>query len=532
MEGVVSSSLLYWSWGFLILYVGGMLVFGYLGQKRVRTADDFATARGGYGPWFLAFAFAATTASGATFLGLPGIAYDVGVSSLWFIFLYPVGVYVGVMLCMTLISRAGNAFGSRTIPEYLGDRYQSETLRILVAVFSLMLFFYLAGQLVSGLVMFETMLGLNPGWALFITCGVLLLYVVAGGAHADILTDGAQGILMLALAVMIFFFFISGFGVEGGFGGLLVELKAADPNFVKTLNPDSVLVGSWWAIFAIIVSHAPLGLLPHIGNKLWALKSSAQRWQFMRIVFAMGMILPAIGLGGLLARAILGDALEAPDANSNEAIPALFIEIFPTWLAALLGVGILAAVMSTADGLVVSSSQVVANDLYRRTFAPRWHSHKSEAEIERLTLVISRWAIFGTMTISGLLAWFLMNMNVALLVWVGVGGMMAALAGPLVLGTLWKGVTASGAIAGFITGAVVFLVTHSGVINPAWFGDAGALRVAADWLAYQAPSPYSCAAMGEIASVLVTVVVSLRTQPVAQEHLDSMFGTAPAGGSS
>ncbi len=526
MPESLDSGLLWWSWGFLVLYVGGMLVFGYLGQQKVKTADDFATARGGYGPWFLAFAFAATTASGATFLGLPGIAYDVGLSSMWYIFLYPVGVYVGVMLCMTLISRAGNSFGSRTIPEYLGDRYQSDTLRIMVAVFSLMLFFYLAGQLVSGLVMFETMLGLSEGWALIITCGVLMMYVMAGGAHADILTDGAQGILMLALAIMIFILFFTGFGVEGGLSGLVANLEAQDANLVKTLNPDSVLVGSWWAVFAIIVSHAPLGLLPHIGNKLWALKSSGQRWQFMRIVFVMGMLLPAIGLGGLIARALLGDALHMPGSSSNEAIPVLFIEIFPTWVAALLGVGILAAVMSTADGLVVSSSQVIANDLYRRTYAPRIHAGWSEAAVEAMTLRISRWATMGTLIISALLAWFLMNMNVALLVWVGVGGMMAALAGPLVLGTLWRGVTANGAIAGFIAGALTFLVTHSGVINPEWFGSSGALRGAADWLAYQAPSPYSCAAIGEIVSVVVTVAVSLRTEPVPRDHVELMFGSA------
>jgi sodium/proline symporter len=65
------------------------------------------------------------------------------------------------------------------------------------------LFFYLAGQLVSGLVMFETMLGLSPFWALSITTLVLLVYVVLGGAHADILTDSVQGAMMLALATVV-----------------------------------------------------------------------------------------------------------------------------------------------------------------------------------------------------------------------------------------------------------------------------------------------------------------------------------------
>ena len=87
-----------WSWIFLFLYIALMLAIGVLGSRRVRNADDFATARGGYGPVFLAFAFAATTASGATFLGGPGLAYELGLASVWGGFLYPIGFYFGVLI--------------------------------------------------------------------------------------------------------------------------------------------------------------------------------------------------------------------------------------------------------------------------------------------------------------------------------------------------------------------------------------------------------------------------------------------------
>ena len=163
-----------WSWIFMVVYIGGMLAIGVIGQRRVKHADDFATARGSYGPIFLAFAFAATTASGATFLGGPGLGYQWGFASQWGNFLYPIGVYFGVLISMRLIATTGNRFGNRSIPEYLGDRYQSEGIRIMVSIFSLVLFFYLAGQLVSGLVMFEIFLGLPPFWALLITTTVLL----------------------------------------------------------------------------------------------------------------------------------------------------------------------------------------------------------------------------------------------------------------------------------------------------------------------------------------------------------------------
>ena len=526
MQSIASTQLVWWSWGFMFIYISGMLLFGYLGQKRVRNADDFATARGSYGPAFLAFAFAATTASGGTFIGLPGLAYDYGLASVWILFLYPIGVYLGVLICMRLVARSGNTFGSRTIPEYLGDRYQSNVLRLIVAIFSLMLFFYLAGQLVSCVVMFDTMLGLSPVWAIVITCGVLMVYVMAGGAHADILTDGFQGVLMIALALMVFVLFLIGFGVEGGLTGVMSSLKQQNPNFVKWLNPETPLISSWWSVFALFAATLPLGLLPHTGNKLWALKSPDQRIRFFILVFTMGLILPAIGLGGLLARALFGDSLNINGMGGNQAIPALFVELFPTWVAALLGMGVLSAVMSTADGLVVSSSQVIANDLYRRTLAKRWHADWSEDQLEAMTLKISRWATFATLLISALLAWIFLHKNVVLLIWFGLGGMMAALAGPLLLGTLWRGVTAAGAIAGFIVGGLSFVILHGKLFNPDWFTFSASLKYIMDWLHYQGPNPYSCATIGQIIGILVTIVISLFTAKLPEDHIDKVFGEA------
>ena len=76
-----------------------MVIFGAVGSRRVVGADDFAVARRGYGPFILALAFASTAASGATFLGLPGLTYSFGMSTIWLAFLYPVGIYLGVLIC-------------------------------------------------------------------------------------------------------------------------------------------------------------------------------------------------------------------------------------------------------------------------------------------------------------------------------------------------------------------------------------------------------------------------------------------------
>ena len=525
-----AADLVRWSWLFMALYIAVMLWIGWRSQRRVHTADDFATARGGYGPLFLAFAFAATGASGATFIGMPGVAYATGLSAAWMMFLYPIGLFIGILLCMRVVMRTGNALGSRSIPEYLGDRYQSPALRIVTAVFSLLLFFYLAGQLVSCLVMFQTMLGVSAPWALAITCTVLTVYVTAGGAHADILTDGIQGVLMLGLALLVLALFLGGYGFGNGFAGLLEALHRQDPRLVQAINPAAALTGSWWSVVALVVSTIPFGLMPHLGNKLWALEHPAQRRRFVGWVLVISLLMPAIGLGGILARALLGDSLAGTPGGGNDAILALFLTVFPTWVAALLGAGILSAVMSTADGLVISSSQVIANDLYRRSIAPRWHRGRSPAQVEATTLAVSRWASLATLAISALLAWQFMQTNVLLIVWMGLGGMMAALAGPLVLGSLWRGVTRAGAIGGFAAGAASFIVLHAGLL-PDGVIATRELQSALDWLRAQAPNPYACTVLGELTGCTITALVSLATQPLPESHLAVLFpretGDAP-----
>jgi Na+/proline symporter len=512
-----------WSWTFLVVYIVAMIGFGYLGSCRVAGADDFATARRGYGPFLLALAFASTAASGATFLGLPGLTYSYGMSTLWIAFCYPIGVYIGVLVCQRTIGRFGNAAGARSMPEYLGERYRSEALRLSAAVFSLILLFYLASQLVSGLVMFEMMLGLSKPWALGITTLVLLGYVTLGGAHADILTDGAQGLLMVALALGIALIFFFGVGA-GGFSSLLEGLNARDPRLLAAFNPADPTTASIWSAITVTVAHIPLGLLPHIGNKLWALKDERSRNRFLVMAFTFGFVLPAITLGGMTARVVLGDELFAAAGGANNALPALFIEIFPTWLAALLGIGVLSAVMSTADGLVISTSQVFANDIYRRSIAPRIHAHLDQSKLDANVLRISRWMTAVTIVGAAILGWMTMDMNVVLLMWIGVGGFVAALMGPLVLGSVWLGVTRSGALAGFWSGAATFILIRGEIVSGLWLVGTP-LEEFGRWFSFYATNPYSAATFGAIVSVIVTAVVSRYSEPLPQPHLTRVAAT-------
>ena len=125
----------------------------------------------------------------------------------------------------------------------------------------------------------------------------------------------------------------------------------------------------------------------------------------------------------------------------------------------------LCAVMSTADGLVVSSAQVFANDLYRRTFATKWSPNLTSEELDRRVLTISRWGTLIVLISSAAMAWALLDVNIALLVWMGIGGITSAFAGPLILGSLWQGVTERGALLGMLAGFIVFGMLHAEIIK-------------------------------------------------------------------
>ena len=83
-------------------------------------------------------------------------------------------------------------------------------------------------------------------------------------------------------------------------------------------------------------------------------------------------------------------------------------------------------------------------------------------------LRVSRWATIGVLATSAGLAWVLLDVNIALLVWMGIGGMTSALAGPLILGSLWPGVTERGALWGMLTGFIVFAVLHTQLLPVPW----------------------------------------------------------------
>ena len=93
------------------------------------------------------------------------------------------------------------------------------------------------------------------------------------------------------------------------------------------------------------------------------------------------------------------------------------------------------------------------------------------------------------------------------------------------VGALWRGVTRKGAYAGLVAGFLSFGALHTQMISPDWFSQGTSLHVAVTWLYGEGPNPISCAVIGEIVSIVFTLIVSKLTAPLPNEHLDEMFSS-------
>lgn len=491
MDGVIM-----WSWIFMIIFIGAMLAFGFLGMKKTHTSDDFATARSSYGPITIALVISAGIASGSTFMGMPGLSYALGAPSLWYPLLYPVATVFGMLFFAKAIKEYGDRLGTRTIPEFIGNRYNSNALRLVLAIISLLLIFYVISQLVAAATMFQIMMGLDYGTGIVITIVVIGIYVFMGGSHSDIMTDAVQGALMVMIALIVVVCFSLGVGVDGGFSGLIDSITERRPegHFGQLFIPGDATYGSIWLVLLLLVAHLPFAVQPHLGNKFMAVRSNKDLKKLLMFTTIFATTLPLMGLGGMLAIGVLDPSTEI---RADAVIPTLFTEIFPPFLAAFLAVAVLSAVMSTSDGLVVSLTQILANDIFRLSIVPR--TKMSAETAEKYELLISRYSTFLFLILAGIVAWnppeFL-----SVFMWIGIGGIVSATAGPLVIGSLWKRANRISAIVSLAAGTISYWIIYLP------FG-------------FDVSNPFAAAGMGVLISMLFMVIMTLATSKPGDNNL-------------
>src|SRR5699024_4284440 len=93
---------------------------------------------------------------------------------------------------------------SLSLPDWLGDFYDSDFLRVGSGLIMLFNLFYIAAQFSAGAQIFESMLNLSYSSGLVLIASIVIVYVFVGGSYADVYTDAAQAILMIVTGIFVF----------------------------------------------------------------------------------------------------------------------------------------------------------------------------------------------------------------------------------------------------------------------------------------------------------------------------------------
>jgi cation/acetate symporter len=538
----------YWIW--IAVGLSFSLYIGIAIWSRAGSTKEFYVAGGGVHPIANGMATAADWMSAASFISMAGIisfsGYDGSV--------YLMGWTGGYVLLALLLAPYLRKFGKFTVPDFIGDRYYSNTARS-VAVFCALIvsFTYIAGQMRGVGVVFSRYLEVDIVTGVLIGMGIVLFYAVLGGMKGITYTQVAQ-YCVLIFAFMVPAVFIS-FLVTGnvvpqlGFGGtdaegvyLLDKLDGLhkELGFHEYTSGSKSMFDVFCITMALMVGTAGL---PHVIVRFFTVKkvSDARKsagWAllFIAILYTTAPAIAVFSRTNLIETVSNQPYEEMPywfekwettgllsftdknedgliqytaDAQSNELNVDADIMVLanpeianlPNWVIALLAAGALAAALSTAAGLLLVISSAVSHDLLKKMVMPDI-SDKGE-------LIAARIAATAAVCLAG---YFGINPPgfVAATVALAFGLAASSFFPAILLGIFSKRINKEGAISGMLVG-VSLMLFYMLKFKFDWFG--GGTK--ADWWFGISPEGFGTIAM--LANFFVTIVVASCTPHPSEE---------------
>ena len=430
-----------------VLYLIAMLVIGIITYRRNESNADYFLGGRKMNPWVVALSERSAGESAWLLLGLPGAALAMGLIEVW----TAVGCLLGIFFYWYAIAfeirKLSEHIHAITLPDIFANHFSRGGSRLRLVAMSVIIFFftfYLAAQFNGAGKVLNVTFGIDHFYGMFIGASVIVIYTMMGGFLAVVWTDVIQGILMfIALLILP----IAGF----------IELSSAEHSFMEGLGnaaPGYLSLTSGktgWAAVAVVIGGLSwsLGYMgqPHLLTKFMSIKDPEQIRTGRRIAFIWAV--PAFA--GALAIGLIGMSLYGQGSfdDVEKVMPHLATDLMPAWIAGIIVSAAIAAMMSTADSLLLVVSSTVAEDFCHHVLGINLSS-KAMVSLSRIvTLTVGIAAFIIAITSEKLI------FTMVSYAWSGLGASF----GPAILLILkWKKTTWQGVLAGMITGSVSTIV--------------------------------------------------------------------------
>ena len=554
---LLAESLPVQTWTYILVGITFTLYIGIAIWARAGSTKEFYVAGGGVSPLANGMATAADWMSAASFISMAGIISFAGYDGA----VYLMGWTGGYVLLALLLAPYLRKFGKFTVPDFIGDRYYSNTARLVGVICALLVSFtYVAGQMRGVGLVFSRFLEVDINTGVIIGMLIVLFYAVLGGMKGITYTQVAQ-YCVLIFAFMVPAIFISiqmtgnpipqlGFGSElaDGSGTFLLDKLdglSTDLGFAEYTEGTKSLVDVFAITLALMVGTAGL---PHVIVRFFTVKRVKDARKSAGIALFLIVILystaPAVaafartnmietlsnqpyatvpewfkkwettGLITFVDKNNDGLIQYVADKNQNELVVDNDIMVLanpeiaelPNWVIALVAAGALAAALSTAAGLLLVISASVSHDLIKKIINPKI-SEKNELVAARLSAVVA-------VCVAG---YFGINPPgfVAATVALAFGLAAASFFPAIILGIFYKRMNKEGAIAGMIVGIVTMLY-YMLKYKLGWFDDV--LPSKSQWWFGISPEGFGSVAM--LLNFIVSITIMKFTPAPPKEVQD------------
>ncbi len=369
--------------GIIFAYLALMIAIGLYASRQQKSVKDFFVAGGKLGTFSIACLWLASWVGGATIVGGTAKTYEFGISGGWYITLMACGCLLFGLFFAARVKRLGNEHQLLTYPDFIETRYDSRT-RIVATITTIIAFIgFAAGQLAAAGAVLSALLGWDYSTSLLLASSIIVVYTASGGFLAVAYTDYVQFTLLFVGIVIV------GIPVAIANGGTIGALTTQLPT--EHFNPTG------WGVATILALSFSLPMSFFVGmdnfTRMFAAKDekSAKRGTLLAALFLLPLAVGTIWLG--MTAALLYPGVE----NSGNILSTLVMDIFPVGLKGLMFVGILAALMSTADICILTAAANGSRDIYQRYINPQVAPRK----LFRLSIFLA--AIVGVA--AGLMAW-------------------------------------------------------------------------------------------------------------------------------
>ena len=473
----------------LVLYLGIMAFIGWYAGRKTNNIGDFFVLSGKAGVVVSGIAYFSTQFSMGTFLGTPGTIYGVGYAGM--------AISVpGAVFCMILpalligrkLITLGHKYGFLTMADYLTDRYHSKNMSGVLGV--MMLFFLvpmMGAQIIGAGVIVHVFTGL-PEWVGVVGMGIIvILYCMTGGMKGAMMTDVIQGSLMIATAVVTF---IVSIVMGGGFSNINHTLQSMNEAYLTFPGANGYMPWTYYVSNIVLWSFFTMGQ-PHLFTKFFAMKDHKTMFKAILLgtagMFFSATLIEWAGVNGIASIQNIEKA--------DQIIPMILQRGMNPFLASIFIAGIVAAGMSTIDGILVTTTGAVTRDIYQKII----NKNATDETVMKLSKVVT--VIIGIIVICFGVFQPGSIFEINLFAFSG----MAIFVVPILFGIYWKKATAKGAIAAVIAGIISLLLF---TLNPS---------VKALAMGFHALFPTT------IIASIVMIVVSKFTETPPQETIDRHF---------